>query len=235
MSKKFLCTCGKIRTQDYCPSCGETKKDFRERKAFVKGKPKNNNIVITGEPNSGKSTHAFSIVGDGFVYDMDKICEAMNPAYATYESRKDDVLEVARSVRDCLVEQSIKNHRRFVFIVTNHIAAKRIARSCNGKLVEMVKGVAKQVRQNTIAKQDNKDSRPSAASRGYDYRWSQFSKWFRTQYPLCADCLEAGKVHPCSEVHHKIKLSERPDLKYEVSNLMALCGPCHKIRTARGE
>ena len=80
-----------------------------------------------------------------------------------------------------------------------------------------------------------REPRGTATERGYDYRWNKFSLWYRSQNPLCRDCLEEGIVTPSAEVHHVRKLADAPKLKYEYENLMALCSNCHKIRTGRGE
>lgn len=42
-------------------------------------------------------------------------------------------------------------------------------------------------------------------------------------------------VSPATDVHHIAKLRERPDMKYDEANLMALCKMHHTKRTARGE
>ncbi len=80
-----------------------------------------------------------------------------------------------------------------------------------------------------------KDLRGTSNERGYDYRWNKFSKWFREMNPLCHDCSLKGHTRPSAEVHHIIKLRDKPSLKYDLDNLMALCSDCHRIRTARGE
>jgi 5-methylcytosine-specific restriction protein A len=58
---------------------------------------------------------------------------------------------------------------------------------------------------------------------------------YLARHPLCCDCLDAKRTMAANEVHHVLKLRERPELQYEETNLKALCGPCHKVRTARGE
>lgn len=78
------------------------------------------------------------------------------------------------------------------------------------------------------------DRRGTPAERGYDWQWREFSERYRQENPLCADCLEQGIATPSEEVHHIVKLKLRPDLKYEQSNLVALCGACHKRITAAG-
>lgn len=77
--------------------------------------------------------------------------------------------------------------------------------------------------------------RPNANQRGYDWQWSLFRRRYLAQHPLCVDCLKADRATPASEVHHKIKLKQRPDLKYHHGNLEGLCKPCHSRRTAKGE
>jgi 5-methylcytosine-specific restriction endonuclease McrA len=42
-------------------------------------------------------------------------------------------------------------------------------------------------------------------------------------------------VVAATDVHHKKKLRDAPERKYDESNLMALCGGCHDVRTGRGE
>lgn len=79
------------------------------------------------------------------------------------------------------------------------------------------------------------DTRKSAAERGYDYRWQCFRKRFLAQHPLCQDCTGEGQVGAATDIHHKQKLRDRPELKYEEENLMPLCELHHKLRTARGE
>ncbi len=79
------------------------------------------------------------------------------------------------------------------------------------------------------------DNRPNAYQRGYDWQWSKFRKRYLARNPLCRDCLDEGHATPATEIHHKIKLAERPDLKYAESNLIELCKTHHSRRTARGE
>lgn len=76
---------------------------------------------------------------------------------------------------------------------------------------------------------------PSSDERLHDWEWQRFALDYRKRYPLCVDCLERGVTEAAAEVHHKAKLRDRPDLKYDEANLMGLCKACHGIRTARGE
>ncbi len=77
--------------------------------------------------------------------------------------------------------------------------------------------------------------RGSASSRGYDRRWQRFRADILAARPLCEDCQTRGHVTPSHEVHHVVKLRDRPDLRLDPANVRALCTPCHSARTARGE
>ena len=79
------------------------------------------------------------------------------------------------------------------------------------------------------------DNRVSSFERGYNARWKKFRIAYLKQHPLCVDCLKQGIYTPSREPHHIQKLRDRPELKYEESNLIALCHDCHSKRTARGE
>ena len=83
------------------------------------------------------------------------------------------------------------------------------------------------------------ERRGSAYSRGYDKQWGKFRLRYLKEHPLCVDCLDkplpGEPVQPATEIHHKQKLRDRPDLKYDRENLMALCHRHHSIRTAKGE
>jgi 5-methylcytosine-specific restriction protein A len=93
-----------------------------------------------------------------------------------------------------------------------------------------------------------RDTRKSAAERGYDWMWQRFRLRYLSDHPLCVDCLNpdplstanafeppGSRVSAATDVHHIQKLRDRPELKYEESNLMALCSKCHDRRTAKGE
>ena len=76
---------------------------------------------------------------------------------------------------------------------------------------------------------------PSDDVRVHDWAWQEFALVYRKRNPLCVDCLDHGITEAAAEVHHKTKLRDRPDLKFDEANLMSLCKACHGIRTARGE
>ena len=64
----------------------------------------------------------------------------------------------------------------------------------------------------------------------YGWRWDCLSRRYRIDNPLCEDCDKNGRVEPSREVHHIVPLSVDPSLKYELSNLVALCKGCHTLR-----
>ena len=79
------------------------------------------------------------------------------------------------------------------------------------------------------------DQRASAARRGYDQRWQRVRLYHLLTHPLCEDCNERGRLTLATQVHHVVKLSERPDLRFDHDNLLSLCSRCHSRRTRRGE
>ena len=79
------------------------------------------------------------------------------------------------------------------------------------------------------------DHRQHAAARGYDYQWQQFRRLYLAMHQLCVDCEAIGMVAGATDVHHVVKLRDKPEAKYEEENLMPLCKHHHDTRTARGE
>lgn len=69
----------------------------------------------------------------------------------------------------------------------------------------------------------------------YNHRWRRVRKSYLQDNPLCQDCLSGGIVRPAEDVHHIKKAKLYPELLLEPTNMMALCRPCHNVRTARGE
>ena len=71
-------------------------------------------------------------------------------------------------------------------------------------------------------------------------KWTDFSKWFRAQHPLCADPFGNHLNRPSltQAVHHVAPLHLRPDLALTQSNCRPLCHACHNMIEAmerRGE
>lgn len=60
-------------------------------------------------------------------------------------------------------------------------------------------------------------------------RWRRLSKLKRKFDPLCEcdRCKEKNRRITAEEVHHIKGIKDRPDLKYEWSNLMSISKRCH--------
>jgi 5-methylcytosine-specific restriction enzyme A len=69
--------------------------------------------------------------------------------------------------------------------------------------------------------------RGSAASRGYDHRWSEYSKGYRANHPLCARCEAKGLVVPTAVVGHIKPANRFPDLFWDEANHVPLCRACN--------
>lgn len=82
-------------------------------------------------------------------------------------------------------------------------------------------------------------ARGSSAERGYDRRWQRFRKAYIANVvsldPFCQDCRGPFGSTSDIELHHKIKVADRPDLLFVGANISAICCRCHSKRTARGE
>lgn len=78
------------------------------------------------------------------------------------------------------------------------------------------------------------ERRGNRHKRGYGYRWSKYSKWYRQQNPLCVKCLAEGKLSSSEHVDHIIAVSGPDDpLFYASSNHQALCKSCHSRKTVK--
>jgi 5-methylcytosine-specific restriction protein A len=73
------------------------------------------------------------------------------------------------------------------------------------------------------------------SERGYGWDWQKFRKRFLADHPLCEDCETIGRVTPATEVHHLVKIKHDASKRLDEGNLLALCGRCHQVRTAKGE
>lgn len=68
--------------------------------------------------------------------------------------------------------------------------------------------------------------RGKTAERGYDGAWQKLRLYKLQQDPICemkTHCNGAAAV----EVHHRIPIRFRPDLRLVMSNLQSACKPCH--------
>lgn len=77
----------------------------------------------------------------------------------------------------------------------------------------------------------------TTTERGYGSDWQRLVAQRKADpdHVLCQDCLEQGLVRPATERHHMVKIKHAPELRLDPNNIRDLCGPCHDLRTARGE
>ena len=80
-----------------------------------------------------------------------------------------------------------------------------------------------------------KDERPSAAARGYSWRWQKARATFlsRSENALCVECKRLGRIVPAIEVDHIIPHRGDQKLFWDRTNWAALCKPCHSAKTMR--
>lgn len=69
-------------------------------------------------------------------------------------------------------------------------------------------------------------AKPSATSRGYDYRWQQLSKRVRRASPFCEQCGNTADL----TADHVIPKTEAPELRLEPLNVRVLCRKCNGDR-----
>ncbi len=81
------------------------------------------------------------------------------------------------------------------------------------------------------------DSRKTVAQKGYGSRWTEYSKRFRHNNPLCAECLKMGRLTSVEHGGHvdHIKAVSGPNdpLFWDTANHVSLCRPCHSRKTAQ--
>ena len=67
--------------------------------------------------------------------------------------------------------------------------------------------------------------------------WIDCARAYRRAHPLCEECLRKREITPSEEVHHKERLTPEnindPMVTLNWDNLEALCGMCHRRRTAK--
>ena len=68
--------------------------------------------------------------------------------------------------------------------------------------------------------------------RMYDATWTKYSKAYRIANPFCVMCAKEGILND-EDIHvdHIIPLVERPDLKYDISNLQSCYRRHHGYKT----
>ncbi|OGU82654.1 MAG: hypothetical protein A2W11_06155 [Ignavibacteria bacterium RBG_16_35_7] len=76
--------------------------------------------------------------------------------------------------------------------------------------------------------------RGTSASRGYNYRWSQYSKRYRKEKPLCVMCEKEGVLKIAECVDHIVPVDGPDDILFwEPSNHQGLCQKHHSEKTAK--
>ena len=74
--------------------------------------------------------------------------------------------------------------------------------------------------------------RGSSTARGYGADWQRLRRRKLMADPLCEGCKPSGRATLAVEVDHKIRITERPDLRLDWDNLQSLCQPCHAAKSA---
>jgi 5-methylcytosine-specific restriction protein A len=78
-----------------------------------------------------------------------------------------------------------------------------------------------------------KKNRVGTNDRGYGDDWRRLSERFRKVNPLCQPCYNAGRITAARECHHIEAIADRPDLRLDESNLVAVCRQCHQLIEAQ--
>ena len=113
----------------------------------------------------------------------------------------------------------------------------RAARPCRYPgCPELVRGEDRYCEEHRQQDQADYDAqRGSAAARGYGARWRRLRLMYLAAHPLCADPdgihAEDSVLVSSNEVHHIV--SKRKGGTDAMSNLQALCKPCHSRATSR--
>lgn len=68
--------------------------------------------------------------------------------------------------------------------------------------------------------------------RGYGHAWRKLrDRILRRDKGLCQPCQKAGRLTPATEVDHIVEKAHGGT--DAMDNLQAICGPCHRAKTAR--
>lgn len=79
------------------------------------------------------------------------------------------------------------------------------------------------------------DKKPDPRYKSAAWRRARCAALERDHY-ICQDCLAAKqhgerlRARAATTVHHIIPIKERPDLIFDLGNLISLCDPCHNKR-----
>src|SRR5262245_8069163 len=85
--------------------------------------------------------------------------------------------------------------------------------------------------ENHQQQQRPKDTRPSAAARGYGYRWQQASKAYLASHPLCVECEREGAVRAAQHVDHIMPHEGDMTKFWDETNWQGLCVAHHNRKT----
>lgn len=79
-----------------------------------------------------------------------------------------------------------------------------------------------------------RETRPSAAKRGYGARWQKTSRAYLKAHPLCADPygVHGARVVPAAHVDHIIPHRGDMNLFWDPNNWQPLCASDHSRKTA---
>ena len=78
--------------------------------------------------------------------------------------------------------------------------------------------------------------RPSGLQENYDGNWRKVSENYRRANPLCECCLTLGVMTDVTKgdrkgcVDHMVAISQGGSM-YNLNNLLALCKPCHDLKS----
>ena len=75
--------------------------------------------------------------------------------------------------------------------------------------------------------------KPRNKARRKPTAWEKLSKSFLARNPTCVACALQGKVRPARHSDHVRPWKWYPELRYEESNLQALCVACHAKKSGR--
>jgi 5-methylcytosine-specific restriction enzyme A len=83
-----------------------------------------------------------------------------------------------------------------------------------------------------LVKQQSDARRGSAHSRGYTSRWTEYSKQYRCDHPLCVMCAAEGIVAVAGVVDHIVPHKGDYGLMWDDGNHQPLCKRHHDTKTA---
>ena len=75
--------------------------------------------------------------------------------------------------------------------------------------------------------------RPSAASRGYGWRWQKARLDYLRRNPLCVECRKQNLIVAATIVDHVTPHRGDEELFWNEENWAAMCAACHSRKTAQ--